>query len=135
MSTKIKAEDFELTKENKNFKQAEITRHNMTSTFTIADLEQDVAGFDKIEREANGQLRVSKAVIDNVERNHEFISKLSDEQLSVAAYLYEAKRLVKESEQRLKDVKKAKKQYADILSVVHEKFGFVATKLPADEQS
>ena len=135
MSTKIKAEDFELTKGNKNFKKAVITRINMTNTFTIEDLEGDMRNLDRMERESAGQIRVSKAAVDNIERNHKFISKMSDEQLAVAAYLHETKGLLAKAEKTAKEVKNAKKIYREMVKTVYEKFGFVETELPKDEQA
>lgn len=132
---KIKAEDFELTKSNKDFKKAVITRHNMTSDFTIADLEGDIANLDRLDRESNGQIRVSKAAIDNIERNHKFVSKMSDEQLAVAAYLYETKSVLRKAEKQAKEVKNAKKLYREMMKVVYEKFGFVESNLAEHEQA
>lgn len=130
---KITSEDFILSKKNKNFKQAEITRLNMTSTFTIEDLEGDMRNLDRMEREATGQIKVSGAVVDNIARNHAFVSKMSDEQLATAAYLHETKQVLAKAEKQLKEVKRAKKQYKEILKTVYDKFGFVETKLPDNE--
>lgn len=124
MSSKISAENFELTKKHKNFKQAEITRTGMTSTFTIEDLEGDMDRLDRMHKEADAQVGLSKAAIDNIERNHKMVAKMSDEQLATAAYLYETKQVMAKAEKTLKDVKVARKQYNEILATVYSKFGF-----------
>lgn len=135
MSSKIKAEDFELTKSNKNFKKATITRINMTNSFTIEELEGDMRNLDRMERESAGQIRVSKAAVENIERNHKFISKMSDEQLATAAYLYETKTLLAKAEKTAKEVKNAKKLYNEMMKTVYQKFGFVETTLPENESA
>lgn len=124
MSSKITAENFELTKKNKNFKKAEITRTGMTSTFTIEDLEDDMNRLDRMQKESTSQIGLSKAAVDNIERNHPYIGKMSDEQLATAAYLYETKQVLAKAEKTLKDVKAARKQYNEILATVYTKFGF-----------
>lgn len=129
--TKIVAEDFELTKKHKDFKKAVITRHNMTSDFTIEDLEGDLRNLDRMEREAVGQVKVSTAAVDNITRNHPMVGKMSDEQLAKAAYLYETKQVLAKAEKTLKEVRSAKKLYNQMIDTVYTKFGFVKS----DEQA
>lgn len=110
-----------------------ITRTNMTSDFTILELEGDLHNLDRMERESTGQIKVSKAAIANIERNHGFIAKMSDEQLKTAAYVHETRELLKKAEKTLKEVKDAKKLYKEMMDTVYKKFGFVETKLPDNE--
>jgi hypothetical protein len=134
MVNKIIAEDFILKKQDKkNFKKSIIERQNLTNEFTLEDVENHLFEMDKMERELTAQVRVSTAVIANVERNHPFVSKLSDEQLSVAIYLGEAKDIVRKSNAKLRDIKATKKKYKEVTDVVYKKFGFVPTELPLNE--
>lgn len=134
MQNKIIAEDFNLKKQDKkNFKKSIIERVNLTNEFTLEDIENHKAELDKMERELTAQIRVSNAAKENVERNHAFISKMSDEQLSVAHYLFETKDIIRKSEAKLKEVKATKKKYNEVLKVVMEKFGFVESNVMADE--
>ena len=126
MVNKIEAKDFNLKKENKkDFKKSIIERGNLTNEFTLEDIESHQVELDKAERELTAQIKVSTAVVGNVERNHSFVSKLSDEQLSAAAYLAETKEILRKSEAQLKGVKATKKKYKEVLEVVYKKFGFV----------
>ena len=131
--SKIVAEDFNLKKENKkDFKKSVIERVNLTNEFTIEDIEKHQRDLDKMAREATAQIRVTKAAIGNVEKNHKFVSKMSDEQLNAAHYLWDAKVLLRDTEKKLKSVNETKKKYAQILSVIYGKFGFVESNVIAD---
>jgi len=131
--SKIVAEDFNLKKENKkDFKKSVIERVNLTNDFTIEDIENHQRDLEKMAREATAQIRVTKAAIDNVGRNHKFVSKMSDEQLNAAHYLWDAKTLLRDTEKKLKSVTETKKKYAQILSVIYGKFGFVESNVIAD---
>lgn len=134
MKNKIIAEDFNLKKEDKkNFKKSKIERLNITNEFTLEDIENHMAELDKMNRELTAQIRVSNAAKANVERNHTFVSKLSDEQLNAAHYLAETKEIIKKSEAKLKEVKATQKKYKEVMGVVMDKFGFVESNLDQDE--
>lgn len=134
MVNKIIAEDFNIKKaDKKNFKKSIIERSNLTNEFTIEDIENHKAELEKMERELNAQIRVSNAAKANVERNHPFVSKMSDVQLNAAHYLSETKELIRKSEAKLKEVKATKKKYDEVLKVVMTKFGFVESNILKDE--
>lgn len=136
MFNKVSPEDFSIAKENKkDFKQSVIARSNLTNEFTIADIEKNQFDLDRLERELTAQVRVSTAAIDNVKRNHAFVSKMSDEQLAAASYLFETKELLQKSESNLKEVKAAKKNYKTILNAIYTKFGFVESNVMDNEKN
>lgn len=132
---KINPDDFSIAKKNKDFKKAIISRANLTNEFTISDIEKHQAQLDKMERELTAQVKLTTAVVNNIERNHPFVAKMSDEQLNAAAYLCENRHLLKESEQKLKDVKRAKKNYSEVLKTIYDKFGFVESDVLDNEPS
>lgn len=130
MQDKIVAEDFKIKKQNnKNFKKAIIERSNLTNEFTLEDIETHEVELDKNERELTAQIRISTAAVANVERNHPFVAKMSDAQLSAAAYLAETKDILRRSEAQLKAVKATKKKYKEVKDVVMKKFGFVESNV------
>jgi hypothetical protein len=136
MSNKIIAEDFKLKKENKkDFKRSIIERHNLTNEFTLADIENHKAELEKMERELKAQIRVSNAAKENVESNHPYVSKMSDEALNAAHYLSETKEIIAKSEAKLKEVVATLKKYKEVEKVVMEKFGFVESKVLEDESA
>lgn len=131
--TKINPDDFSIVKKNKDFKKAIIARGNLVNEFTVSDIEKHQAQLDKMERELTAQVKLTKAVVANVERNHPFVSKMTDEQLNAAAYLAENRHLLDESEKKLKDVLKAKKNYKEVVSTIYDKFGFVESNILENE--
>lgn len=134
MLNKIEEKDFKLKKENKkDFKKSVIERSNLTNEFTLEDIENHQTELDKQERETVAQIKISTAVIGNVERNHPFVSKLSDEQLNTAAYLAETKDILKKSEAQLKAVRATKKKYKEVVTVIYKKFGFIESNVLSDE--
>jgi hypothetical protein len=133
--SKIIAEDFNLKKEDKkDFKKSVIQRMNLTNEFTIEDIENHNAELEKSSRELTAQIRVSKAVIENVARNHPLVASMTDEQLNAAHYLAETKEILAKSEASLRNVSKTKRKYAQTLSVIYRKFGFVESNVIPNEQ-
>lgn len=123
--SKVDPNDFSIAKvDKKNFKHSIIERSNLTNQFTIGEVEDDMFKLNSLERELTAQIGVSTAVVGNIERNHKFVSKMSDEQLRTAAYLYETKQVLNSAKSKLKEVKNAKKKYKDVLAAVYDKFGF-----------
>lgn len=136
MSNKIIAEDFKLKKENKkNFKKSIIERGNITNEFTLEDIENHQTDLDKQEKETVAQIKLSSAVVENVERNHPTVSKMSDDQLSAAHYLFETKTILSKSNTSLKSIRATKKKYKEVVDTIMDKFGFVKTNLEKDESA
>ena len=133
---KIVPEDFILTKENKkDFKKSTISRINLTNEFTLEDIEAHQKHLKKNRHEVQAQVRLTSAVIRNVEENHPFVAAMSDEQLATAAYLQENKEVLKKAEAKLKEVDKTVKKYNEYLDVIYKKFGFVPTELPQNDSN
>ncbi len=131
--TKINPDDFSIAKKHKDFKKSVILRGNLTNEFTLEDVESHQAQIVKMERELNAQIKLTTAVVENVERNHEFVAAMSDEQLNVAAYLAENRNLLSEAKKKLKEVEKTKKNYEAVTAAIYEKFGFVESNIIENE--
>jgi disulfide oxidoreductase YuzD len=130
---KINPDDFSIAKKHKDFKKAVILRGNLTNEFTLEDVEIHQRQLDKNERELIAQIKLTTAVVENVERNHEFVAAMSDEQLNVAAYLAENRNLLSEAKKKLKEVEKTKKNYEAVTAAIYEKFGFVESNIIENE--
>jgi len=128
--TKVNAEDFSISKQNKtNCKKSIIQRSNLTNEFTLEDIENHQVELDRLEKELTAQIKMSTAVVGNVERNHPFVAKMSDKQLNAAAYLFETKKIINDAEKKLKDVKQTKKNYKEVVSTIYKKFGFLESNV------
>jgi uncharacterized membrane protein YcgQ (UPF0703/DUF1980 family) len=133
---KINAVDFSIDKINKkDFKQSVIKRSNLTNEFTLRDIETHLSQIEKMERELKAQVKLTTAVIDNIKKNHGFISKMSDEQLHTAAYLYENKTVLNEADKKLKEVSRTKKNYKEVIDTIYKKFGFVESNILKNESA
>lgn len=129
MSNKeIKAKDFTLVEEGKErMEDSIVKRENISAEFTVGDIIDHKKELEKMQAELSGQATVCRATIDNIERNHEFVKELDDEQRHHVWMVYENQDVLKKSEQKLEQVEEQLKQYTDLMKVLHEKFGFVPT--------
>lgn len=126
MSNKINADDFSISKENKkDYTETVIARANLTNHFTIKSLEDHQAELKKAKDTIKAQLKLTDAAIDNIERHHKMISKMSEEQLATAAYLYENKAVRTNAQNKLKEIMASLRKYDDTLEIIYKKFGFV----------
>lgn len=128
MSDSINKEDFILKEENDDFKQSVIERQNVTTEFTLEDIENHQADLEKMRRELIGQMKVTQATVDNIERNHEFVNELSDEQKHHVWMYHENKTVLENAKQKLEQVEEQVERYKELLDVVYEKFGFVKSE-------
>lgn len=132
--TKINAEDFSIDKVNKkDFKQSVIKRSNLTNEFTLQDVEDHLSELERAEKELVSQIKLSTAVVGNVERNHPMVSKMSPEQLNAAAYLAETNKIISDSEKKLKGIRQTKKNYKEVIDTIYTKFGFVESNILENE--
>lgn len=126
MLDNINAGDFILKEEDKEyFKKSIIERQNVTTEFTLEDIESHQADLERMERELKSQLKVTGAMIDNIERNHEFVKDLDVEQVHTVWMYNENKELFDASEEKLEQVTEQLATYKELLDVLYEKFGFV----------
>jgi hypothetical protein len=130
MSDKVNPKDFELKKEDKDdFKQSVIERKNVKTEFTLSLVEEHKNDLLKLETELTAQASVCQATVDNIERNHEFAAKLTDEERHHVWMYVENATVVKDAEAKLKVVKEQLGAYDELLDTVYEKFGFVKTEV------
>lgn len=130
MSNKeIIADDFVVTGVHpEDPKQSVIERHNVVSEFTLEDIEGHQADLAKYDKELSSQVDVCQATIDNIEKNHEFVQELTDEQKHHVWMLYENEKTRENAESKLQQVRDQAEQYEAIVAVVKD-------KLNLDEQT
>lgn len=135
MSNKeIKAEDFVLVeKDEEEMLNSVVERQNITTEFKVGDIVDHQKDLLKMQAELSSQATVCKATIDNIERNHEFIKELDNEQRHHVWMCYENQDVLEKSNQKLEQVEEQLKQYEDLMEVLHEKFGFVPTDVTNTE--
>lgn len=78
-----------------DYKEARILKTGLTAVFTINEIESSERSVEKRLKEVRGQLELERAKMANVERNHPFVLKMSEEDLFTAHLYMEAKAMVK----------------------------------------
>ena len=113
-----------LKKDNKkDFKKAVIEKTD-TYEFTLEDADKRQGEYKTYEREWEAQIRVCKAVIDNINRNHPKIAKMPESEIVAAKMYKENDDMIKEYTVKLKELKKAIKNYESERKDILEKFGW-----------
>jgi len=134
MSNKnFKPEDFVLKGETTNPAEAVLERHNIVSEFSLQEVEDHKQDLLRAEKELDAQAKVCKATLDNIDRNHPKIKKMSKEEMH-HVWMYKENLDVKEkAEDKLKLVREQLEQYNELIDMVYEKFGFVKTDVTTIE--
>jgi F0F1-type ATP synthase membrane subunit b/b' len=123
MANKTEVYTYTIEKKHKDPMQAVIAKHGQSIQFTLADIQQLEVTLKKQLKEAEAQAELEKAKMDNIERNHAFVKKLTDEQLFTAHMYAEAKARFTESDKLAKDIKKKFKNHDKEMSEVYKQTG------------
>jgi hypothetical protein len=122
MSQAIKAEDFEIVETNDDVRLTLIKRNNISNEFTFGDVLTHQRDLEKMQTELDAQARLAEATVDNITRNHEWLTELDDEKLHHAWMLFENKDVAKQSREKLLQVEEQLTRYADLLEVLANNF-------------
>lgn len=93
---------YRLLQPNADPKQAVIEKAGITASFTIGEVEMLQARNAKSKLEAEGQIKLEKAKMANIERHHPIVKKLTGEQLTAAAIYKDAQYELAQAEVVLK---------------------------------
>ena len=114
---------YTIEKKNKDPMKAVIAKHGQSIHFTLGDIQNLEVTLKKQLKEAEAQADLEKAKMDNIERNHAFVKKLSDEQLFTAHMYAEAKARFNESDKLRKDIKSKFKNHDKEMAEVYKQTG------------
>ena len=124
--SQLNKDDFRIKEEHDDYRQAVIARDNLTNEFTIADIEEQVKSFEKMQTEVRAKVGVAQATVDNIERNHgELLDKLSNKEKHHVHMWKENLNLVKEHQPLLKQIEESLTHNREVLELLYDKFGFV----------
>lgn len=87
-----------------------IEKSGITATFTLAEVSAMQEHNRKAEREIEGQLKIDRAMLNNIERHHPKVKKMDAMLLTAAALYKETQMRIAESEPKLTRVKDAIKE-------------------------
>lgn len=114
---------YKLKKNNKDYKKSVIEKQDVIE-FTIEDADRKQEQYKTYEREWDAQIRVCKATIYNVIRNHPMVEKMSEvERTAVKMYL-DNKEILEQYEPKLKELKKVMKAYVAERKEILNTFGW-----------
>ena len=132
---KLNKEDFKLVTEDKeDYKNSVMSRSNITTEFKLHDIEQHQKQLKQAQTEIDAQNKVAIATCKNIEANHKWITKLSDERIFQAWMYKENADITKDAEPKLKEIANQLKQYDELLDILHEVGGFVKVNMEADAE-
>ena len=120
-----------MLEENKDdFKESIIERGNLTNTFTVSSIETHLKSLEKMEKEGEAQLGLSKATCENVLKNNSFIKKMKPEDIHACHMYHEHFTTANEIEPQLVTVKEEIAKHKEYLEIIYDLFGFVKTEAP-----
>ena len=88
----------------------EKTGHKIHFTMREVERTQKVNADNKTNIEA--KMKMEKAKLDNIERNHKFVTEMSDQDLHTVYMYFEAKKIVEMAEAKLTEFEKNEKELA-----------------------
>lgn len=128
--------DYTVTKpsESGDYRDAVIGKTGLKVEFTMAEVEADRALIAKQMKENKGQLVLEAAKIENITTNHPFVLDLTEEQLFTCALLHQCMKTKEQAEKNIEILQKQDDRYAQEVSAIMSKLGFVETALPVAEE-
>ena len=110
-----------ITKKIKDKKAVVIESSGHTSRFTILDIEANIAKGEKALKEFEGNAKIQRSIMDNIEGHHPFVSKMSDKELHTIHMYFDAKAHYNTYSDKAKDMKKAiKEEKADLKDILEQ---------------
>lgn len=129
-----KKEDFSVVEENKeDALQTVVKRENISNEFKVGDILSERKSLEKAKLEIGGTVRLAKATIQNIERNHKFITELSEEERHHVWMHQENADIVKQGDPKLEQIEDQLKQYDEIEAIVFPLAGYVPTEVTATD--
>src|SRR4051794_21287369 len=98
---------YRLLEPNEDYKQAVIEKAGITADFTIAEVEGMQERNKKGLLEVEGQLKIERAKLSNIENHHPKVKEIAGVLLTAAALYKESQMMIAELEPKLKQVTEA----------------------------
>lgn len=102
---------YKIKKNAKKIEDIKIEVSGITNEFTLKEIKANEDYLTKQKKEIEGMVKVQRAKMVNITRNHPSVARFTPEQLT-GAYLYkEASAFVSEAESKLKEINKQLREY------------------------
>lgn len=116
--------NYKIKEENKNWKDTVIEKSGITADFTIRQFEDNIERLGKTLKELEATHKLNLAQMDNIERNHKFVKKMSDQDLNTAHMYWESKQIVAQYAPRIAEFYEALGIEKKEMDEVKEMFNF-----------
>lgn len=127
--------NYRLLQPNDDYKLAKLEKTGITAEFTLLEVEGMQARNEKAKREVEGQMKIDRATMVNVEGHYEFVKTLSDRELVAAALYQESKASVAECEKKLVQIESAIKENDEMIEQVMSVLGLQKSDITPKPQS
>jgi hypothetical protein len=115
---------YKILKKHKDWKKTQIEKET-TNVFTVEDADHNAKEYEKYKKEWTAQVKVCKATIENIRRNHPEIYGLSKVQKVAAQMLLENEEMAKTYKEKLKEVEVVLKKWEEDKATIMKKFNWV----------
>lgn len=116
---------YQIKKREKNFKDSLIEKkYEQKHTFTIADVNAHQEKLEKLYKEIDGQFMLAGAKVQNIEINHPFVKKMSEQDLFTVHMYVENLNITKHAQEKLREVAKQQASYRRELKDIYKELGF-----------
>lgn len=96
---------YKIKEVNEDPKHSIIEKSGLKAQYTLADIERNIEQVNRVITELDATLRIKKAVIENVERNHPFVKDLDEAGLKAASLYAEAQEYLKQIPIKLEEAR------------------------------
>jgi uncharacterized protein YukE len=118
---------YNIKEAKEDWRDTVIEKTNITSDFTIRQFEQNIERLQKTLKELEATHKLNLAMMENIERNHKFVKKLTDEEKNTVAMYWESQQIVKQYAPRIAEFYEALGAEAKEMEAVKTLFGFKDT--------
>ena len=115
----MKKQTYKLIKKDDNILDCIIEKRNLTSEFTIRQIEANLAAMAKLKKELIAKLELEKSKVENIEHFHAFVKDMSEQDRNTVYMYQEALEFVKQIEPKLQEVEEVVK--ADETTILEAK--------------
>jgi hypothetical protein len=114
---------YKIVKEEKDWKKTQIEKPTV-NVFTVEDADSNARQYEKYKTEWTAQVKLCKATIDNIKRNHPEIYALSNTKKVAAKMLIENEQMIKELKPKLAQVNDVLKNWESDRAEIIKQFNW-----------
>ena len=124
--------DFSYTLHTKHddYKQSIIEKSGIKGQFKLSEIEAHEAKMNKVRSELKGQIVLSQAQAKNIEENHAFVLKMTDQELFTASLYRETTSTALDCAKKLEQVEALLAEYEKEKNLILEVLGLPKAEIP-----